>query len=192
MSDTLGVVMTAIRKAAPVVHQMEPEIRQRFDVLLARAARDPRYQSVYDDTRRPENPHVDLRVRRYDRQLFLRFNRLSRRWEVWRWRSFCVPSHVPGDGGEVCRRAAYCGTIMEHDSRFAPVDWRLYRRLRIADMHSRGDTGDAVADSYDEADRRQDLEDKREIATLTDDWRDDNKYQLRSFINRGRTIVPMS
>ena len=165
--------------------------RDLCDSIIARGITrrsDPYYQKVYDYRRVPDNQHVVRALQAYDRHLFVRFNCATERWELARWRSHTVPSVLPVSDEEKCNRSFTICTVENLDGSYRPVDWRLYKRAVHGDPWRKFGSVNSMARQMDEADRQAKIREDAEVDRMMDDWADDNKFQIRSFINRGRII----
>lgn len=119
---------------------------------------DPEIQVVYDDRRRLYYPYVEERLRRYDRALFLRFNAMAERWELFRWRGIAAPSRrqiplIPAE--EMARRGMFLWTVQNSDGGFAEPDARIIRKVQDGDLFAKfgSSSGERIADALDEEDR---------------------------------------
>lgn len=149
---------------------------------------NPRFIRAYDDRRAPP-ADVMAAIQRYDRNLFARFNRVLGLWELWRWRGAVVPRSIAAlPPEEASRRAVFVFKICHPDTGDPiPFDMQVYRRLVLADQWARGqDTADKLADQLD---REDDLIERRRLAAnaqFVNDWKTDNKHQIRSALGLGR------
>lgn len=146
-------------------------------------------QIAYDDSLAPPNPHLVAAVKRYDRNLFFRRNIVSRRWELWRWVSepAATAHRMPPD--ELVRRAVFVKTVQTFDGRECDPDYRILEYLSACDNFKKGlDSPEKMADHMDEVDRQRDVRDKLEQLEAVEDWKRDNKFQIRSGVGKGRII----
>lgn len=150
----------------------------------------PNHQLFYDDERRPDNEHVVARLRQYDRALWVRYNRVTNRWELWRWTSHVVPRERPARLYEIGRRAAKLWAIENEDGTYRPVDARLFWQVWRADSWRRfGTKVEAFDDQLWERDLEVMKREKRENLNDALDWGSDNKHQIRkAFGGTGQTI----
>jgi hypothetical protein len=150
---------------------------------------NPAFIRAYDDRRQPPG-HVIAAIQRYDRNLFARFNLVLGLWELWRWRGGTIPDRKGLPPEEFARRAVFVFKIC-HPATGAPIpfDMQVYRRLVVADNWAKGQlTADQVADGLDAEDA---LLERRKAAAneqFVEDWKTDNKHQVRSAIGLGRRI----
>lgn len=127
-------------------------IRQELALKLAASGCmrrwDPQVQVVYDDTRAPACSYIDARIRRYDRRLFVRFNALAERWELFRWHGNDAPRRaalraIPAE--EVARRSMYLWTIQEEDGGYAEPLARTLRKIQLGDTFAKCGSSSAEA-----------------------------------------------
>lgn len=146
-------------------------IRQELALKLAAMGSmrrwDPQVQCVYDDTRRLRVPFVADRLRRYDPALYLRFNALAERWELFRWRGENAPTpdqivKIPPE--EMAARGMFLWTVQENDGGFCEPDARTIRKVQDGDLFARfgSSSAKAIADAMDEEDRLREAKDKRD------------------------------
>lgn len=129
---------------------------------------DPQVQVVYDNRRKLHYPYVAERLRRYDRALFLRFNAMAERWELFRWRGIAAPyasefHRIPME--EMARRSQFLWTVQDDlTGGFCEPDARTIRKVQLGDLFARcgSSSGEALANALDEQDRLQEIRDKRE------------------------------
>lgn len=129
---------------------------------------DPEIQVVYDNRRKLHFSYVAERLRRYDRALFMRFNGMAERWELFRWRGIAAPfakdiPTIPAE--EMARRSQFLWTIQNDlTGSFCEPDARTIRKVQLGDMFARfgSSSGEALADALDEEDRLQEIRDKAE------------------------------
>lgn len=129
---------------------------------------DPQVQVVYDDRRRLKVPYIAERLRRYDRALFLRFNALAERWELFRWRGLRAPypveiSKIPHE--EMAQRSMFLWTVQDADGGYQEPDARTMRKIQAGDLFARfgSDSAKALADAMDEEDRQEERLNKEAI-----------------------------
>lgn len=128
---------------------------------------DPRVQVVYDNGRALRVPYIAERLRRYDRCLFMRFNALAERWELFRWRGSEAPTRgqiarIPPE--EMALRSQFLWTVQDNDGSFAEPDARILRKIRLGDLFAKFGSSDAkaISDGMDAEDARQEARDKQE------------------------------
>ena len=144
----------------------------------------PLFQRVYDDERKPDNPHVVEALKRYDPALFVRYNRLDERWELWRYRSHVIPKKVPGLL-EISKRACKLWALVEIDGSHREGDWRMLKQIVERDTFVNiSSDPEKVADHMDRVERDQKEAEQKENEDWATDWAQDNKNQLRRFIGR--------
>ena len=152
---------------------------------------DPQVQVVYDDSRAPAR-YLEERLRRYDRQLFLRFNALAERWELFRWRGLDAPSRpqlrrLPAE--EVARRSMFLWTVQEEDGSYLFPDMRTLRKIQDGDCYAR--CGSSSAEALDrkmrEEDRKEEEADRREREQVGEEYGRMMAHELRKYT--GRTLV---
>lgn len=146
-------------------------IKQELAIKLARNGVtrrwDPQVQVVYDDRRVPAYAYVAERLRRYDSALFLRFNALAERWELFRWRVGVPPSPraIRRLGAEeMARRSMFLWTVQNADGSYCEPDARTIRKIQDGDLFAKcgSSSSKVIADAMDEADKKQDRRDKLE------------------------------
>lgn len=149
---------------------------------------NPLCQIAYDSRRRPP-AYVESRVKRYDPQLFFRFNIVKTRWELWRWRTRTTPDARRVDPGEMVKRAVFVKTIQNPDRSYCDPDWQLLEWLVGADRFEAGeDTAAKVDRSLARDDAAGEVRQAAERDTFAKDWANDNKHQIRSITGGGRII----
>lgn len=129
---------------------------------------DPQIQVVYDDRRRLRSSYVTERLRRYDRALFVRFNAMAERWELFRWRGAVAPRReeiptIPPE--EMARRSQFLWTVQDdRTGGFCEPDARTIRKVQLGDLFAKfgSSSGGRIADALDEEDRQQEARDKVE------------------------------
>lgn len=159
--------------------------REQVDAKLRRGLvhrHNPLFQVAFDDVRRPHNAHVDRQLKRYDRNLFLRYNCVSGYWELWRWKGLVVPrsrSCVPPD--ELVRRAVFVFKVCTPDGVYLEPDMVLVRRIAEADRWARAQyTPEQLANAMDSEDAVMDRRKAAARSEFVSDWARDNKNQIRS------------
>lgn len=170
--------------------------RDQVDQKLRRGLvhrHDPMFHPAFNDRIRPAQRHVVDRVKRYDRNLFFRFNQVAHLWELWRWKGLVVPRDVravPPD--ELVRRAVFVFKILDETNGFAEPDWHLLRRLHLADEWEKSRyTPDQSVNQLDAEDAIVRRRQKANMEQYVADWSTDNKSQIRSLVG-GQTIISAS
>lgn len=150
-------------------------IQQELAIKLARMGSmrrwDPQVQIVYDDRRVPAYTYIEERLRRYDRALFLRFNALAERWELFRWRGLLPPSRrararMPAE--EMAARSLFLWTLQEKDGSYMEPDQRLVRKIVLGDTYAK--CGSSSAKALDEMMMREDKEEERRNKQEIREW----------------------
>lgn len=147
-------------------------IRRELALKLARLGSvrrwDPNIQVVYDNRRRPRSRRFEEQIRRYDRALFVRFNAMAERWELFRWRGIAAPRlaeipTIPAD--EMARRSMFLWTIQDRDGGYMDPDSRTVRMIQLGDLFSKFGSSSAkvIADALDEEDRQVELQQKQDL-----------------------------
>lgn len=149
---------------------------------------DPQVQVVYDIRRAPPR-YVEERLRRYDRQLLLRFNALAERWELFRWMGGDPPSpsqmaRMPYD--EVARRSMFLWTLQESDGGYAAPDMRLLRKIQDGDTYAK--CGSSSAEALDRKMREEELaeeaENRRQVEEVAGEYARLMAHQLKAYTGR--------
>jgi len=143
-------------------------VKEVFELLKSYA---PEFREcIYDFNRLPDSAEVVRQLVAYDSRLFLLWNKMHERWELWRWRNTELPRDQRTIGGETDLYAAaklQCYNV-------AP-DMRLIQALPGADLWREigTDDPDKVADHLDEGfdegmkQRREEV--KRDVQDLVED-----------------------
>lgn len=164
-------------------------IRRELALKLARMGSmrrwDPQIQVVYDDTRRLHCPYIAERLRRHDRALFLRFNALAERWELFRWRGSNAPTpegirRIPAE--EMALRSQFLWTVQDERGGFQEPDARTVRKVQLGDLFAKfgSSSAKAIADAMDEEDLRQERRDKAELHEWSDEEARKIAFELRA------------
>lgn len=130
---------------------------------------DPQIQVVYDNRRRLAYPYVAERLRRYDRSLFMRFNAMAERWELFKWRGIAAPYvrdivQIPAE--EMARRSQFLWTVQDDlTGAFCEPDARTIRKIQDGDLFAKfgSSSGERIADALDEEDRQREARNKVEL-----------------------------
>jgi len=142
----------------------------------------PWTQCAYDAGRVPANRAVVAAIQRYDRNLFPRWNMISARWEMWRWRRLVgARNPVTTPPEEMVRRAVYVFTCAA-----GPLDWNTLRRLVAADRGT--ETVEQTARALDQADAVKRDRDEKDVHDFVRDWEVDNARQLDSLTGNQSVI----
>lgn len=148
-------------------------------------------QIAYDDREVPPGPHLIAAIRRYDPQLFFRKNIISMRWEVWRWRDGFPPREsaagMTPDG--ILAGSVFIKTVQTFDGKYCDPDVRVLEFLVATDEFAKGrQTVDQIADHMDNCSTRNLMKEREERREYVEDWKKDNRYQIRSAVGGGRFI----
>lgn len=168
--------------------------REQVDAKLRRGRmhrHNPAFCVAYDDCRRFPVPHVLAALKRYDRNLYFRYNHVIHMWELWRWYGLIAPAHawlIPPE--ELVHRSGFIFKLCDPDTGVPmPPDWTLYQRIVHADRWAIGQyTGDQAADAMDSDTAKMERRKKAAQAEFVRDWSSDNKNQIRSLIG-SQTII---
>lgn len=152
-----------------------PEPKRRF------LRESPFWQKkAYDDTR-AASPTVVALLHSYDPQLFLRYNRMFVRWELWCFKSRLVITDVTKlFPEEIVHRAGHVCDIVK-DDKYVEPDERLLAVVKAADWWAKYSSGKDAAAAITAADidaeKRQKLTDQEAFLDIAID----NKRQIREY-----------
>lgn len=148
-------------------------------------------QIAYDPARQPPNPHLVAAIQRYDRQLFFRYNVVSERWELWRFRDGATIPTSPAQltAEEMVQRAVFVKTVATFYGAYCDPDWRILEYLNAIDEYAKGrESVDRTADHLDRVSSKQIAKRREELRQEVEDWKRDNREQLRSLRGLNRHI----
>jgi hypothetical protein len=171
----------------------EQEHEVVLDAAVSSVRDDPGSFAMYDDRRQPPR-HVLAKARRYDPQVFFRWNRLLHRWELWRWKGGTAecPQRAPRPH-DIGRRAVFCYVIRNQDRSFRPLGEYILAWMRAGDPWRKWshDLKEALR-KIDDEDEAEDLAEDREIEEHANEFASDNKRQINEFFGRSSPIFIMS
>lgn len=147
-------------------------------------------QIAYDPNRQLPTTHLVAAVQRYDRQLFFRYNVVSCRWELWRFRDGSpVTDPKTLSPEEMVSRAVYVKTVQTFWGAYADPDWRILEYLHAVDEYRKGrESAERTADHLDRQSAAHIRKKREELHQEVDDWKRDNREQIRSLRGLNRYI----
>lgn len=137
---------------------------------------------AYDPERRPPR-HILESVQGYDRQLWLRWNRLLNRWELWRWRTMVVPHDETVPPEELVRRAGMMFALVS-DTGPIPLDARLFRVIRAADWWRRCGSARQMIHEVNAREAKEEADERQQALDTFRAVADDNQNIIRRYFGK--------